>query len=369
MRGFFLMSLNKLPVIPEVRQPRSIVKVGGERVPACVSWSVQNNSYEQADTFQLTLAASALPPDRDANWFSSQPELLVEIFAGFPSNPLKYDESNLLSLIYGHVDSVDFDPASAQLTLSGRDLTALFIDAMVTMQFQNQTASEVAAALAAGYGLQIAGNDTERPVGKLYAHDKVGMTSQRSEWDLLTALARAESFVCYVTGRTLYFGPRAPEPPEPYELRWTSDARGMPTANVTSLQLSRDLTIAKGITVEARSWNLKQGKTLTARYSSESDGGQGRKPTRTAVGNGLDQAGVKRLAKQVHDETVQHAMKLRARLPADHLLWQTDILRLTGTGTRFDQDYLIDSITRSMSLSEGYVMDISAKNINKGTSK
>lgn len=61
-------------------------------------------------------------------------------------------------------------------------------------------------------------------------------------------------------------------------------------------------------------------------------------------------------------------MKLRARLPADQILTPTDTLRLTGTGTGFDQDYLIDSITRSMSLSEGYVMDISAKNINKGTS-
>ena len=43
------------------------------------------------------------------------------------------------------------------------------------------------------------------------------------------------------------------------------------------------------------------------------------------------------------------------------------MLRLTGTGTKFDQDYYVDGITRSMSLDEGYVMDISAKNINPET--
>ena len=67
--------------------------------------------------------------------------MLVEIFAGFPKNPLQYDESNLQSRIYGRVDSVEFDPVSAQLTLSGRDLTALFIDEQVTLLFQNMTAS------------------------------------------------------------------------------------------------------------------------------------------------------------------------------------------------------------------------------------
>lgn len=363
------MSLNKLPVVPEVRRPRTIVKIDGESVPACVSWSVQNNSYEQADTFQLTLATGGLPPDRNANWFCSRTELRVEIFAGFPANPLQYDEEGMSSLIYGKVDSVELDLASAQMTLSGRDLTALFIDTKVTMQFQNLTASQAAAQLAAVHGLQVAGDETKVPVGKLYTRDHVSMTSQRSEWDLLAELARAEEFVCYVAGKTLFFGKRPPAPSEPYELRWGRDDNGVSMVNTTSLGLSRDLTVAKGVTVEAKSWNKKQAKNFVARYSNEPDGGKGRKPTYTVERNGLDQAGTQRLAKQKHDEVVQHEMKLHARLPADHILTQTDTIRLAGTGTTFDQDYLVDSITRSMSLSEGYVMEVSAKNTYKDTSK
>ncbi|MEF9481386.1 contractile injection system protein, VgrG/Pvc8 family [Ralstonia sp. 1B3] len=367
--GLFLMSLNKLPVIPDVRQPRTIVKVGGERVAACVSWSVLSNSYEQADTFQVTFATAALPPDRDANWFSGQPELLVEIFAGFPLNPVQYDEANLESLIYGRVDTVELDPVSAQLTLSGRDLTALFIDEKVTLQFQNMTASKVAEKLAAAHGLQAIGPETKRPIGKSYAHDNVSLTAQRTEWDLLAALAREEDFLCAVSGKTLYFGPRLQGPALPYEFRWTIGEKGNPAANVSSLQLLRDLTVAKGVTVEARSWNAKQGKKFTARYSNAPGGGKGQKPTHTVERNGLDQAGVKRLARQKYDEVAQHEMKLRARLPADHLLTTNDTLRLTGTGTNFDQDYLIDSVTRTMSLTDGYVMEVSAKNINKDTSQ
>ena len=79
---------------------------------------------------------------------------------------------------------------------------------------------------------------------------------------------------------------------------------------------------------------------------------------------GLDQAGALRLAQQLHHEITQHEMKLRARLPADNVLTQTAMVRLTGTGTKFDQDYFVDGIRRSMSLDEGYAMDISAKNIN-----
>ncbi|WP_316866995.1 hypothetical protein [Ralstonia mannitolilytica] len=57
-------------------------------------------------------------------------------------------------------------------------------------------------------------------------------------------------------------------------------------------------------------------------------------------------------------------MKLRARLPADNILTQTAMVRLTGTGTKFDQDYYVENITRTMSLEEGYAMEISAKNHN-----
>ena len=374
------MSLNELPAQPAVRQPRAIVKVTGAAVngvypPAVIvpweSWSVDNNTFYQADTFRVTIASSALPTAVDMNWFSNQNEIFVEILAGFPADPLNYTEADLDSLIYGRVDDIDWDPVSGILVLPGRDLTAVFIDAKTTIQYQNLTSSQVAAKLAASHGMSVSGPATTGLVGNMYARDHVSMTDQRSEWDLLTWLAQQEGFACYVTGKTLNFGPRPPAPAEPYELRWEVDEFGKPVANVKELHPTRSLTVAKGVTVVVRSWNAKQKKGFVAYYPSKGKGTQAGKASPfgntqifTIVRGGLDQAGALALAQRTHKEITQHEMKIRARLPADNVLMQTAMVRLTGTGTKFDQDYYVDAITRSMSVDEGYDMNVSAKNVN-----
>jgi phage protein D len=365
------MSLNDLPVQPVARQPRAIVKVAGIQVPAWISWEVNNNTFYQADTFRVSFAANMLPSETDANWFSDQKVAFVEILAGFPSDPSNYSETDLDSLIYGRVDDVAYDPVATTLTLTGRDLTAAFIDAKTTIQYQNLTSSQIAAQLAANHGLTVVGPATTTPAGTFYAYDRVSMTDQRSEWDLLTWLAQQEGFACYVQGTVLNFGPRPPAPPEPYELRWTLDENGHPSANVQDLRVSRSLTVALGVTVVVRSWNAKQKTGFVAYYPKKGKGTQaggsapsGNTQIYSVTRGGLDQAGALRLAQQLHHEITQHEMKLRARLPADNVLTQTAMVRLTGTGTKFDQDYFVDGITRSMSIDEGYGMEISAKNIN-----
>ncbi|WP_433867105.1 hypothetical protein [Ralstonia wenshanensis] len=374
------MSLNDLPAQPAVRQPRAIVKVTGAAVngvypPAVIvpweSWSVDNNTFYQADTFRVTIASSVLPTAVSVDWFSSQTEAFIEILAGFPADPLNYTEADLDSLIYGRIDDVEYDPVSTRLSLTGRDLTAVFIDAKTTIQYQNLTSSQVAAKLAVSHGLSVSGPATTGLVGNMYARDHVSMTDQRSEWDLLTWLAQQEGFACYVTGKTLNFGPRPPAPAEPYELRWEIDENGNPAANVKDLRLSRSLTVAKGITVVVRSYNLKQKKSFVAYYPSKGKGTQagkaspfGNTQVYSILRGGLDPAGALALAQKTHKELTQHEMKMHARLPADNILTQIAMVRLTGTGTNFDQDYYVEGITRSMSLEEGYSMDVSAKNVN-----
>ena len=368
------MSLNVLPVQPRARQPRAIVKVAGVRVPAWIHWSVDNNTFYQADTFRVSFAATELPAATDANWFSRQTEAFVEIFAGFPIDPLNYSETDMDSLIYGRIDDIEYDPVSTIVSLTGRDLTAAFIDAKTTIQYQNLTSSQVAAKLAQSHGMTVSGPETKTLAGTFYARDHVTIKDQRSEWDLLTWLAQQEGFVCFVTGTTLYFGPRPPTPIEPYEIRWALDQNGHPMANVKDLRFSRSLTVAKGITVVVNSWNTKTGKRVVGYYPNKPKTTQAGKAS--PFGNtqifsitrgGLDQAGANKLAAQKHHEITQHEMKLRGRLPADNILTQTAMLRVGGTGTAFDQDYFVDGITRSMSLDEGYVMEVSAKNISPET--
>ncbi|WP_225934364.1 MULTISPECIES: hypothetical protein [unclassified Cupriavidus] len=466
--------LNTLPLQPAARSPRAIVKVAGVIVPAWIRWTVENNTFYQADTFRVEFAANALPDETNAKWFSEQQEAFVEIFAGFPADPNNFSETDLDSLIYGRIDDIDYDPVDAKITVSGRDLTAAFIDRKTTIQYQNLTSSEIAAKLAVSHGMSVAGPATKTKAGSIYAYDRVSLTDQRSEWDLLTWLAAQEGFQCYVNGRTLHFEPRAevevmastfdreavqkefdqtkaaydselnksialyekaaaaarartaaqdagdavasaaaqkegldalaqadqvqadanakylarykdmkkqlagpdptPDSPNIYELRWEIDERGHPHANVKDLRMSRSLTVAKGVTVVVRSWNAKQAKAFTASYPSKAKSIQAGKASPfgdtqiySITRGGLDQDSALKLAQKIHKEITQHEMKLRAVLPADNILKQTSMVRLTGTGTAFDQDYFIDGLARSMSVDSGYEMTISAKNTNPET--
>jgi phage protein D len=368
------MTKNILPVLPVARSPRAIVKVAGVIVTGWVSWSVENNTLYQADTFRVVFAVNQLPDETNAMWFSDQSEAFVEIFAGFPADPQNFSETDLTSLIYGRVDDIDYDPVSTTITLTGRDLTAAFIDSKRSLQFQNMTSSQIATKLAQEHGLTPVVTATTKRAGNIYAYDHVRQMNQRSEWDLLSFLADEEGYIVYVKGKELHFEPRPDEQAEPYEIRWEINEQGLPVANVMDLVLSRSLTVAKGVTVVVRSWNAKQAKGFTAYYPSKGKSTQagqaspfGNQQIYSIVRGGLTAEQASFLAQKTHREITQHEMKLRARLPADDDLTTTSMLRLTGTGTKFDQDYYVDSITRSMSVTEGYVMTASAKNHNPET--
>lgn len=360
------------------RQPRAIVKVNGTPMPGWIEWEVNNNTHFQADTFRVVFALSAVPSQFDSQWWSSQTTISVEILAGFPADPMRFTESDLTSWIFGQVDEVDFDPVRAEVHLNGRDLTALLIDTKTTESWENKKASEIATLLAQRHGLgtsQI--TDTTRNVGEFYKSDNVDRTHQRSEWDLLTYLANAEGFVVYVRGQDLVFKPHPNDfGSNALLLRWTppSDNQASPSFWGKSIQFTRHLTVARGIIVVARSWHGKKNQRFEAFYP--------KKPATVTPGQGTVRGGVQvytfvrpDLTQQQlddfviakHKELTRHEMKLSATLPADDALVVDGLIRVTGTGSSFDQTYFPDSITRRMSLSEGYVMTVSAKNHNPDT--
>jgi hypothetical protein len=369
--------LNTIPAAPAGRQPRGIVRLNGSAIPGWVSWTVTSNTYYEADTFHVTFAASALPAATNAAWFSKQGEMFVEIFAGFPANVQSFSVADLQSQIYGRVDDVEFDPVEGMLTLTGRDLTAVFIDARMTGQWQNQKSSDIATLLAKSHRLTPVVTATKTNVGTFYKHDQVRLQADQSEWDLLALLAREEGFVCYVAGQELHFEPDTRETTEPYGIHWEapSAANASPNANVQELSFSRSLTVAKGVVVTVRSPSLKTKTAVVQSYPSHPKGIQaGKSSPFGAVQNyyftlaaGKTSDDVLRYAVAKYGEIIAHEMKLRARLPADNVLTTKNVLRVEGTGTAFDQIYFPNVITREMSSDTGYTMTIEAKNHNPDT--
>ncbi|WP_261541694.1 hypothetical protein [Burkholderia multivorans] len=357
---------------------RGAVKVNGQIITGWKSFEVDNNSYASADTFSCVFAANALPGDRDAEWFSNQQDMYIELFAGTPTDVTSWTATELPRWIYGQVDKIEYDPAQGCIEVSGRDLTRVLIDAKTTEKFQNKTSSQIASLLATRHGLTPQVTKTSTLVGKYYAIDHEAMNNARTEWDLLCHLARIEQFAVYVRGQTLYFQPR-PDPSKvtPYQIIWTPpDARtGSPTCNVEGLKLSRALTVSRGIYVQVRSFNDVDQRVYTATYPSST----GKKPSTpgTVGSSGNAQTyyyNVANLTKQKcveyaqakYKELIQHEMLMRCEIPAagNDSLDTTSVVQLLGTGTAWDQIYFPESITRRLSFEEGYTLELNAKNHN-----
>lgn len=355
----------------ETRRPRSIVQIGGTTFRAdgspdvtslpvpmtgWIEWEVENNVFSEADRFSVSFAISGLPDDRREDWFAQQQEISVEIFAGFPADPASFDSSQLQSLIYGMADELDFDPVSRTLHLSGRDLTARMIDSKCNQVWVNRRTSDVANDLATKYGLNAKVTPTLALMGKYYEKITANLQHQRSDWDVLSCLAKNEQCAVWVAGHDLHLEPAPDEiTAEPYVLQWQNNPFAY---NGASLTFSRSLTLSRGVQVTVKSFH--QGR-----------GGFSRQYPATAASNALQYSytlanltseQAYQHAQVLYGELTQHEVKLSASMPADNQLTTANVIQVTGTGTAYDQKYYPDSVIRRMSLDGGYTMSVSAKN-------
>jgi phage protein D len=368
-----MTSINALPAQSVARRPRALVKVNDTIVQGWVEWSVENNSFYQADTFRISFAASLLAAPFDIAGFSTMTEGFVEIFAGFPDDPANYTDGDLQSLIYGRIDDIEWSPDRTRLVLTGRDLTAALIDTKITDQWNNLKSSDIATLLANKHGLTPQVTATEEIVGKYYQIDHVRLQSQRSEWDLITWLASQEGYVVYAKGHTLYFGPDPRSNDNPYVIQWqppTGDV-GYAVSNVQNLTFSRSLTVAKGITVVVHSWNHKQKKGFDAFYPSKAKTIQAGKASpfggvQTYEFNipSLTQEAATARAMALYNEIIRHEVKLNGSLPGDNLLTPRVMIQTIGFEGNFNQMFYVDAVSREFSLDEGYSMTVRAKNHN-----
>lgn len=356
-----------------VRQPRSIVKIGGAvyacyanpvdninapmPMPGWIEWEVENNSFFAADSFSVSFAVSALPEGRKEDWFVQQEEITVEIFAGFPTDPDNFSTDKLTSLIYGVADEVEFDPVRRVIHLSGRDLTGRMIDTKVTDVFVNRTTADVARMMAAKYDLIPKIIDSKGDFGKYYANNINAQLHSGSDWDVLCQAAHLAQFNVYVSGHELHFEPPTDSNQPTYALQWQSDPL---TFNGTQLHFTRSLVLAAGIRVTVMSFNHKTGQRAIAIYPESAPSSAQHYTYRIP---NLNPKQAQARAESLYKEIAQHEIKLRAELPADLDISTQTVLQVTGTGTIFDQIYYPDAVTRRMSFHDGFKMSVSAKNM------
>jgi hypothetical protein len=358
-----------------VTVPRGVVRINGTIAPAWLDFEVENNALSSADTFTVRFIGSALPAATDVNWFSQQKDMYIELFAGFPANFDVYTPEELTKVIYGQADTIDYDIASDVITVHGRDLTRVFIDAKTTEKFQNQTSSQIATTLAKRRGLTPQVTATKTKAGAYYDIEHVNLMDERTEWDILSFLAQQEGFRVYVADKTLYFGPPPAADSTPYPIVWSqvnpSTAQYVAMAgNVEDMQFQRTLTVSRGVTVIVRSWNDKNQYGFNATYPPKKVGSLQPGQATTAGGGqvftffypNIDKQRALQIAQQKYDLIVAHEMKFSCRLPGDVTLSAQTVIQVSGTGTAFDQTYYPSQIVRRMSFDGGFEMTVHGKN-------
>lgn len=368
-----MTTLNTVPAAPAGRRPRGMVKINGQAVVGWLEWEIDNNSHYQADTFRVSFACGGLPADQRAPWMTKQADLSVELLAGFPADPNNYTASDLTSYLIGRVDEMTYDPARNTIDLSGRDFTSQFLDVKTTEKFTNQTASQIATTLAKRHGMACNTVKTTVLAGTYYQIDHARLNDERTEWDLLTWLANESQYDVWVSGTTLNFMPKLDPAGDKYQIQWVApkEQGGVPQCDVERIRFARNLTISKDVKVIVKSWNAKQKKAFSVEVkathsknkvtrNSKVKYGEAQTYTYTIPGLTHQQALVK--AQALLADISKHEMRMEATLPGDDILSTRTLVEVIGTGTAFDQVYYPDSVIRSMSLHDGYKMELRAKN-------
>jgi phage protein D len=333
-----------------MRQPRLLVLADGVAVPGATSAQVVATAHATADRFRVTLAAT---PVILADWADTDSALIDVQFS--------LDGLFWQSLIQGNIDQIRLDPISGQVLLEGRDLSANLIDTRLAASYPNQTSSDLATQFATQAGLTANVAPTTTMVGAYWQleHDQVALAAHcraRSQWDLLLQLAAREQFDLWVSGTVLNFQPSGQTVAVPSILSPSDCLR---------LSLERSLTLARDISVTVKSWNSRQGSAVsqTARANRSAGAASGAAPlSYTYLVPNLTADAAQSLAERRLSELTLHEKVIEAEMPGELELSPRQQILMAGTGTSFDQTYWIDSITRRLSVQQGFTQSLRARN-------
>jgi phage protein D len=366
------MSSNQLPLVSQARTPRALIQINGQTVREVEYLEYVENNFYLSDSFHVKLPLYNLQEALTIEYWLSQPAILVELFVGFPQDPISYSISDLQSLILGGINNLNvrvFDNGG-YVEFDGFDLSKKFIDNKTTEKYPNLTASDIAIKLAQEQGLTPVVTPTTQKVGYYYAQDYVQLQTEITEWDLLVYLAQQEGFQVFVRGKSLYFQPRPLTSPNPYVFQAQTLENGqLASFNGTQLVVSRNLNYARDVIVKIRSWNAKTGRVevearatpnkKTVLAAAAQPIGEAQTFQYTIPGLSKEQALIR--ARQILEDISQHERVLQASCPGDNILRKDSVIALKGVSTSADQTYYPDTITRTISPG-GYTMQVRAKN-------
>ena len=314
-----------------------------------------SNRHFSADRLSATFALDASPFFGEGFW-SSEFNLLVQVL-------FSLDAASFDNVFTGIVDTISINSTARLVHVTGRDLSARLIEARTQETFSNRTSSEIVTILASRHGLDANVVSTTTPVGRYYQdeHDRITLSQfsrTTTEWDLLVFLALREDFNVFVSGTTLSFVPTINAAPAQYLVT---------PAQCLELRLDRCLTVSRDIVVVIKSWSSRQKsafvQTVSSTISSSSTFGSASPPLQYVfVRPNLSADEALKFARGKLAELTMHERVVECVIPGDLSLTPGADLIIGGTGTEFDQLYHIDVVAQRLSITEGFIQRVRARN-------
>ena len=307
-----------------VDQPELRISVDDMVFAGIVSLEIDSVGHFAADRFRVVFAVGATPLLTTA-YFASLGMQTITIEVAVRGGGYE-------TLLVGQIDNVKLNILENTATLVGRDLAAKMIDAEISETFANQTASQIATAIAGRHGLMANVTATQTPVGQYYeldhARNALSVNARATtEWNLLTMLANAESFLLSVIGTTLNFGP------------WPA-VQPIIVTPLSFIKLSIDSATALPSGAVVKSWNSRKKIAVTQN--------DGTGAATTIIRPNLTQGQATDLAKSHLATISQHATILTGTMPGDVTLTPGMQIVLNGTSSTLDQTYLVTSVCRNL---------------------
>lgn len=362
-----------LPAASMVKNPRAIVTINDITVKY-VKINITTTQFYVADVFWIEMPFYGQDPSLNFDYWASGESYEVKIYIGFPPDPTSFSTQDLELFLVGEVTDFELDPLSAIMTLHGRDLSARMIDTPITKSFYNFTASDVAIMFADLNDLIPKVTSTTQKVGSIfYGSQSTALINNTTQWSFLAALARTQNFVCFAQGEYLVFEPR-PTPNNtinPFLINFQPPVSENPTpiCNAVNLKMIRTAAVASDVYVTVKvPYSAKTGEAFTVTVkSTHRDRGlkfipKGRGTRHAVVRMGLTRDQATALANNLLETYTSYETRIIATLPGTNDLKKDSLIQLTGTNSAFDNIYYPDEVTRTLSLTEGYTMQLTAKN-------
>lgn len=325
-----------------LRRPTAALLLSGASVPI-ESFKVTQSKTKKGDTFDASTAFQAIP--QGIAWLTTATNIDAQVIV------------NGTQIFDGVIDHTDYDWDKLTVKFTGRDKGSALMDKTTSQKHLNLKPAEIVQAYAAEHGLQTSIDTPSGLAGKIFTSDMAKLTHRGSQWTYIQELADHFGMTAYLTGGTVYFK-NVPETLPVYQVTY-SPTGPYAIGNCTKLTTARNHILGRPVTTNVRSHNHKKKQTLT---STKTQSGSGEPLVYNYVLPGLTQDQSDRIAAKKHAENTAHELTLTGlEVPGDETVTPLFKIALSGTGTAFDQQYDVSTITHAMSYEAGYLTTINCK--------